>query len=104
MPDDQWPPPAPHVNKAFKKAHAATNENVPPPLPVATKKEIQDLERLRKKATPQLNLNPPGMKRLPLVDEEREKRIAKMKERLQPQKGKTRDDKGKARDDFDRSR
>jgi hypothetical protein len=99
MPDDQWPPPAPHVNKAFKKAHTATNKNTPPPpaLPVFTKKEMQELENQRKKPAPQLNMTPSGAKVNTAADQKREKDIASMKERLQRIKG-------KARDDFERSR
>jgi hypothetical protein len=96
---DQWPPTAPGVNKAFKKAHDATNDNVPPPpaLPIVTKKEIEELEQQRKKAASQLNLHPPGMKPKPAWDQKREGDLARRKERLQKPKD-------KARDDFERSR
>ena len=94
---DQWPPSAPGVNKAFKKAHDATNDNIPPPpaLPIVTKKEIEALEAQRKKTIPQLNLAPPGMKQSAAVDQKRERDIARMKERLQKPKGNARDDFGK---------
>jgi hypothetical protein len=95
---DQWPPPTHGVNKAFKKAHSASNENTspPPPLPIVTKKEIEELENQRKKPVLQLNLVPPGMKQSAAVDEKREKDIARMKERMQKAKD-------KMRDGFDRS-
>ena len=96
---DQWPPPSPDINGAFKKAHAPTNDNIPPasPLPIVTKKQIQQLENQRTKASPQLNLTPPGMKRSSTKEVERNARIEKMKTRLQQNKG-------KARDDFNRSK
>jgi hypothetical protein len=95
---DQWPPLAPGVNKAFKKAHNATNDNKAPPEvhPIVTKKEIEALEAQLSRSKPQLNLTPSGMKQTTTADRELEKRIAKMKERLQRPKE-------KARDDFNRS-
>ncbi len=95
---DQWPPPAPGVKKAFKKAHDATNDNsIPAPArPIVTKKEIEALEGQLSRSKPQLNLTPPGMKQSTTADRELEKRIAKMKERLLKAKG-------KARDGFERS-
>jgi septal ring factor EnvC (AmiA/AmiB activator) len=95
---DQWPPNAPGVNKAFKRAHNATNDNVakPPSLPIVTKKEIEALEAQLSRSKPQLNLTPVGMKQSTTADRELEKRIAKMKKRLEKPKG-------KAREDFERS-
>ncbi len=95
---DQWPPPAPGVNKAFKKAHNATNDNTAPKEapPIVTKKEIEALEAQLGRSKPQLNLTPRGMKQTTTADRELEKRIAKMKQRLEKPKG-------KARDDFERS-
>ena|ERR1700721_1311996 len=95
---DQWPPSAPGVNKAFKKAHDATNDNIPPKdaPPIVTKKEIEALEAQLSRSKPQLNLTPFGMKQSTTADRKLEKRIAKMKERLMKPKG-------KARDDFERS-
>jgi septal ring factor EnvC (AmiA/AmiB activator) len=96
--NEQWPPPAPGVNKAFKKAHDATNDNSAPKkaLPIVTKKEIQELEKQLNKSKLQWNLTPLGMKRSSTADRELERRIARMKERLQKPKD-------KARDDFERS-
>jgi hypothetical protein len=95
---DQWPPPAPGVNKAFKKAHNATNDNPAPPpaLPIVTKKEIEALEKQREELKPVLKLTPKGLKKDRTAQEELDKRIAKMKQRLEKPKG-------KARDDFERS-
>ncbi len=98
----QWPPPAPGVNKAFKKAHDATNDNLSAKdrPPIVTKKEIEELEKQQKLSKPAPTLTPTGLKRNVIAErefEKREKDIARMKERLQRPKG-------KARDDFERSK
>jgi len=95
---DQWPPPAPGVNKAFKKAHNATNDNTAPKdaPPIVTKKEIDALEKQREELKLVLKHTPKGVKSDRTAQEELDKRLARMKERLQKPKG-------KARDDFERS-
>ena len=97
MPDD-WPPSAPKVNKDFKKAHAAASDKAQSNAhPIVTKKEIEDLEKQRKKAAAKLEFTPPGMPSRAALTQEDEKRIAKMKLRIQQAKERT-------RDDFERSR
>ncbi len=91
--NDQWPPEAPEVNKAFKKTHDNTKDEVPPTvLPMITKQQIEEMERQRKKPAAQLNLTPPGIKTNAAADQAWEKQIEKMKERMRNRKEMMRDD------------
>jgi len=93
---DQWPPPAPDVNKAFKKVNNLTNDNTPLPAPgtVVTKKMVQDLEKQLSKPAPVLK--PSGMSSSNELEKRNRERLARMQERL-------RKPEGKARDDFNRT-
>ncbi len=96
---DPWPPPVPGVNKAFKKAHDATNDNALPKdsSKIVSKMQIKELESQRKKPVPQLKPQSITVTKLDVnAEQEREKNIQRMIQRLKQSKGKSRDDFGRS--------
>ena len=97
---DPWPPTAPGVNKAFKKANDNSAEKT---IPKDSSKmvsivQIKELESQRKKPVPQLKPQSMTVTKLDVnAEQEREKNIQRMKKRLLESKGKTRDDFQKSR-------
>jgi hypothetical protein len=96
--DKQWPPPAPHIKKAFEKAHDAKPENaLQPNAPaIVTKKQVEDLEKQPVPTSRHMHLLPPGVRPPRTVDPARLARLENMKQRLKQNKGKARDDFGRS--------
>lgn len=96
--NEPWPPPAPDIPKHFEQAVEASQNGVgiPQAQDIVTKSQIEVLEQQNKKTTPQLNLNPPGIKPSIAINRAKLERIEKMKQRLM-------NNEGRARGDFGRS-
>lgn len=94
----QWPPLAPNISKDFKKAVEAQQHEVAAlPKPALPKSLEQALEQQNKRTAPQLNLNPPGMRRpLVVTNRAQQERVEKMQQRVEVGKGKAREDFGKS--------
>lgn len=98
--NDQWPPPAPALDKDFEKAvQGKENEAAVAPQPAITPSEAAALEAQNKRTAPHHVFNPPGMRPAALVNRAEVERIAKMQQRIES----NRSNQGRMRDDFGRA-
>lgn len=91
--NDNWPPTSPPIRREFGKEHAAEPKVAPQEqkLDMVSRVQIEELEKQRKKSTPQPTLTPPGIKPSNQADARLLERIERMKERLRQPKGLARD-------------
>lgn len=77
-----WPPPAPALAKDFKLAVEAKKEvSRAASSQGGAKSQNAALEQQNKRTAPQLNLNPPGMRRPLIINRAQRERIEKMEQR-----------------------
>lgn len=86
--DNSWPPKAPDVNKAFKKASnpeadqkKETQKTTDKQYPT-TKQELEALEAKKKAPVPKLHFSPPGVTPQKTLSKQDAERVAKLKAQI----------------------